>query len=284
MPPPPSLRTLMEPHLDPALAVVLVLAGGLYLAGVRRLRRRGRRWAPSRSAAFTAGLAVAAVATQSGLARYDTVLFSLHTLQHILLGMVAPLLLALGAPVTLALQASRRSMQVALLRVVHSRPVTVVTNPMVAWSLFAGTLFALYFSPLFELSLRDDRVHALLHLHFLAVGIAFFWPAVGLDPIRRPLGHAARLLYVLLAVPFHAFLGLAVRAADANPLGSGFYRDVARDWGPTLVADQNTAASILWGMGDLFGLVAGAVIAVQWMRAEERSQAREDRRLDRAQM
>src|SRR6185503_6330782 len=97
----------------------------------------------------------------------DTVRFSLHTLQHVLLGMAAPLLLALGAPVTLALQASGRAPQRVLLRVVHSRPMELLTNPLVGWTLFAGTLFALYSSPLFDLSLRNDLMHVAVHLHFL---------------------------------------------------------------------------------------------------------------------
>ncbi len=274
-------------HLDPAPAFVIVLAGGLYALGVRRLRTRaasaGHRdhpWPAARTACFGSGLAVLAFATQSGLARYDTVLLSLHTLQHVLLGMVAPLLMALGAPVTLALQASRRPTQLVLLKIVHNRVVETLTQPVVAWALFGGTLFGLYFSPLFDLSLDHPLLHAAVHTHFVVVGMLFFWPAVGLDPMRRRLAHPARLLYVLLAVPFHAFLGLAVLSSTAHPLGAAVYGKVARDWGPSLAADQRTAAGILWAVGDLFGLVAGGIVAAQWYRADQRRQLREDRRLD----
>jgi len=281
-PPPPTVRTLcLEWSLDPALALATVIAGGLYLAGVLRLARRGRRWPRPRIAAFAGGLATVAVATQSGLARYDTVLFSLHTAQHVLLGMAGPFLLALGAPITLALQASERSTRRTLLRCVHSRPVTVLTNPIVAWTIFGGTLFALYLSPLFEWSLRNDLVHGAVHLHFLLAGSLFFWPAVGLDPMRRRLSHPARLLYVLLAVPFHAFLGLAV-LSSRRALGGAVYGAVGRSWGPDLLADQHAGAALLWAVGDLFGLVAGAVVVAQWVRHDERRQAREDRRLDAA--
>ena len=280
MPEPTLTRIVLHPAWDPGLALLLAIGAALYVIGVRRLAARGRRWPPARSLAFGAGLAVLAVASQSGLGRYDTVLFSLHVLQHVLLGMLAPLLLVLGAPVTLALQASARPTQRTLLRVVHSRPVAVLTHPLVAWSLFAGTLFGLYFSPLFELSLRNDLVHAATHLHFLAVGLLFFWPAVGLDPQRRPLPHPARLLFVVLAVPFHAFLGLAVLASRANPIGADVYGAVARTWGPTLLEDQRVGAGILWALGDLLGVVAGGVVVAQWVRADERRQAREDRRLD----
>jgi putative copper resistance protein D len=271
---------LLDWQLDPALALLVVLAGGLYVQGVRTLAARGRRWSGGRTGAFLAGLVVVVFATQSGLAAYDTVRFSLHTLQHVLLGMAAPLLLALGAPVTLALQASGRAQQRVLLRVVHSRVVVTVTHPLVGWSLFAGTLFGLYFSPLFELSLRNDLVHVAVHLHFLLVGVLFFWPAVGLDPSRHPMPHAARLLYVLVALPFHAFLGLAVRSSEARPLGGDVYGAVDGVTRAALLADQRLGAGLLWAVGDLLGLVAAAVVVTQWMAAEDRRQAREDRRLD----
>ncbi len=261
------------------MALVILLAAGGYLVGVRRLARRGRRWAPARTAAFGSGLAAIAVATQSGLARYDTILFSLHTAQHVLLGMVGPFLLALGAPITLALQAAKRPTQQSLLRVVHSRPVVVLTNPLVAWTVFGGTLFALYLSPLLAWSLRNDLLHATIHIHFLLAGSLFFWPAVGLDPMRRRLSHPARLLYVLLAVPFHAFLGLAVLSSK-TVIGGDTYNRVHRSWGASPLADQRVGASILWAVGDVFGLVAGAVVVVQWIRYDARRQAREDQRLD----
>ncbi len=290
--PPPSVRTLvLDWSVDPAMALVVGLAAGLYLLGVHRLARRRtssggdaapRRWPPARTAAFAAGLLTLLVATQSGLAAYDTVLFSLHTVQHVLIGMVTPVLLALGAPITLALQASHASTHRTLLRILHHPVVATLTHPLVAWGVFGGTLFALYFSPLFELSLSNDLVHQAVHVHFLAAGLLFAWPAVGLDPQRHRLSHPARLLYVLLAVPFHAFLGLAVLSAAESPMGAEVYGAVARDWGPTLAADQRTGAAVLWALGDLFGLVAGAIVVTQWITADERRQAREDRRLDEA--
>lgn len=267
-------------RLDPIALPLLVVAGAAYAGGVRRLANRSpraHRWPGSRTAAFVAGLAVIAVATMSGLARYDTVLFSAHTAQHIALGMLGPFLLVLGAPITLALQASHRSTQVLLLRVAHHPIVTALTRPLVAWSLFAATLFGLYFTPLLDLSLRNETVHVLVHVHFVAVGFLFWWPAVGVDPLRRPLAYPARMLYVLLSVPFHAFLGLAVLSSTTHPLGADEYRTVLRDWGPSLVADQRTAAGLMWVAGELIGAVAAASVGVAWFRHDQRRQAREDR-------
>jgi cytochrome c oxidase assembly factor CtaG len=212
--------------LDP-LFVVTVVAGVVYAMGVRRLHERGRRWPPARSAAFAGGLFLIALATQSGLAQYDRTLFSLHVVQHMLLGMVAPLLLVLGAPVTLALQACHRPAQRRLLRTLHSRPLTLLTHPAVVWVLFGGTLVALYFTGLYELSLRNDAVHALVHAHFVVVGFLFMGYVVGIDSFAHGFGYGARLLYVLVLLPFHAFIGVALLGSD-RVLASDWYSQVVR--------------------------------------------------------
>jgi putative membrane protein len=248
---------------------------------VRRLARRGRIWPRGRSLAFGAGLASIVLATQSGLAAYDDVLFSMHVVQHLVLGMLAPLLLVGGAPVTLALQAGDRDTQRRLLRVLHSRPVVVLTHPVTAWLLFGGTLVVLYFTGLYELSLRNHWVHAATHAHFIVAGSLFMAHVVGLDPIPGALGYGARLLYVLVALPFHAFLGVAILSSD-RVVAAGWYEDVVRPWGASPLADQRTGAGLLWVAGELFGLVAALIIVRRWMGQEERAGARHDRRLANA--
>jgi putative membrane protein len=263
------------------LLVVVVAAAAGYALGVHRLARRGRSWPRSRSLSFAAGLVVILVATQSGLAAYDRVLFSLHVVQHLLLGMVAALLLVLSAPVTLALQASGRTGQRRLLRALHSHPVRVMTHPVTAWLLFGGTLAVLYFTGLYELSLRNNWVHAAVHAHFLVVGFLFMAVVVAVDPIPVALGFGARLLYVLVALPFHAFLGVAILTAD-DVLAAGWYENVVRDWGASPLSDQRTGAGLLWVAGELFGVVAALVVVRRWMAHEERAGARHDRQLEAA--
>src|SRR4051812_22472120 len=127
--------------------------------------------------------------------------------EHVLIGMVAPLLLALGAPITLALQATDGR---GLRRLLRTRVVRTLTHPLVVWALFGTTLVAVVFSPLLEWSVRHDSVHGLVHAHFLLVGTLFAATLVAIDPIPHPLPHGARLLAVLVAVPFHAFVGVAL--------------------------------------------------------------------------
>ncbi len=237
------------------VAVALLVA-----AGVRRVAAKGRRWRTPRVLAMLGG-AVAMAA--SGL--LDTGRFSAHMLEHVLVGMVAPMLIATGAPATLALQAASPRTRTRLLRILHSRWLRTLTHPLVAWAVFAATPVAIYFTPLLDLTVRSAFVDVLVHLHLSVAGFVFFWPAVGTDPAPRPLPHGARVLYLLLAIPFHAFLGVALLSADEVLGGAD------ATW---TLADQRNGAAILWASGDLVGLVAGGIALWRWMDADERAAVR----------
>jgi len=280
LPPFGAGTALTEWTFDPGPAIGVALAGGAYAWGVVRLRARGRRWPTGRSASFATGVAVLAVATLSSIGAYDASLFSVHVAQHILLGVVAPFFLALGAPVTLALQASDRVTQVNILRAVRSRPVRWLTHPVVAFLLFSLSLYGLYFSPLYEASLRNDYLHTALHLHFVLAGSLFFWIVVGLDPVAHRIPYGGRLLLVVLTIPFHAFLGIALMQGSV-PIAGDWYASV-RDWGVSPLTDQRTGGGLMWGLGDVVGLAAGGVVLAQWMAHESRASRREARAEARA--
>jgi putative membrane protein len=276
VPAPTVGRLLLGWSLNPTVAIPLLVAAILYLRGRRRLTLGGVRWPRSRTACFLAGLAAIALALMSPLEAYDTVLFSVHVVQHMVLTMVAGPLLALGAPVTLALRATRGTARRRLARLLNSPPVHVIGHPLVAWVLFTLSLYALYFSPLFDLTLRQPLVHDAVHLHFIAVGVLFWWPLVGIDPTRWRLHHLARVLFVFLMVPFHAFLGVAI--LNSGRLLAPSLASFGRDWGPAPLADQHAGGAILWGVGDLVALGAVLGILVSWANYEEKVvAAREDR-------
>jgi cytochrome c oxidase assembly factor CtaG len=255
-------------QLDAASLLLVALTGGLYAAGVRRLAGRGRRWPPARTAALVGALAVAVVATQSGIARYEDARFWVHMVQHALLGMVVPLLLVLSAPLTLALQSASPPTRRWLRAALRSRPAHVLTHPVVAWALFGGGLVALYLTPLLDLSVRNDGVHVLVHAHVVVSGTLFLAVLVGVDPLPARPPYAARLLALLVAVPFHAVIGLALLSAG-SPIAPDAY---------PRVSDQQTAAGLFWGIGELFTLGVAAIIVRQWWVGEQRAAARDDRR------
>ncbi|HEX2576920.1 MAG TPA: cytochrome c oxidase assembly protein [Aquihabitans sp.] len=259
-------------RLDPAALLVAVVATVAYGRGVVALARRGRRWPTARLAAAAIALVAFVVATQSGLARYDDERFTIHMVQHLLLGMVVPFAVVCAAPLTLALQGGRPGTRRLVRRALHHPLARLVANPVVTWVLFGGGLVVVYLTPVLELSARNDLVHLAVHVHVVTTGCLFLAGLVGADPSPRPLPHGARLLSALTAVPFHAFLGLAILSASA-PLAPDAYPDLA---------DQRTAAGLLWGMGELFTLAVAAVVVRRWYLADQREGARADRRADAA--
>jgi cytochrome c oxidase assembly factor CtaG len=274
-------RLLTGWHLDPVMAALLLAAAAAYLYGVWVLHRRRDPWPWPRSLSFVVlGLGSAAVATQSALGAYDTVLLSVHMVQHMLLSMVAPVFLALGAPVTLALRTLTRTPRGWLLALLHSRVAKVLSFPAVAFALYVLSPWALYMTEWYDATLRSAYLHEALHVHFVAVGALFFWPLLGVDPVPGRVAYPFRLLTVFATLPFHAFLGVTVMGMSSLIAGE-WYTSLDRDWGPTPAQDQEIAGGLLWGSGDVVGLVLFGVLFVQWVRESQREARREDRRLDR---
>jgi putative copper resistance protein D len=246
---------------------MIVLAGVLavvYLRGVARLAHRGRRWRPARTWSFLMGCALITVA---GFTSDAT--FTGHMIEHLLLGMGAPFFLALGAPITLTLQTAGKGTRRLVRKALHSKVMAVVAHPIVGWLLFGGTLVAVYFTPLLGVAQRDPLVHIWLHFHLVVVGSLFLWPLVGADPTPQRLPFAARLLALLAAVPFHAFLGLALLSTK-SPVAPHAY--------PSL-ADQHRAAGVLWASGEIFTFLVALVVFQQWYVADQRLAVRIERRI-----
>lgn len=273
-------RLLTGWHLDPVMAALLLAVGAAYLYGVWVLRRRGDSWPWARTVCFVVpGLGSAVVVTQSAVAAYDTVLLSMHMVQHMALTMVTPVFMALGAPVTLALRTLTRTPRGWLLAVLHSRVARVLAFPAVAFALYVASPWALYMTGWYEATLRSTYLHEVQHLHFLIVGSLFFWPLLGIDPVPGRVPYPFRMLTVFATLPFHAFLGVTVMSMTTLIAGD-WYTSLHRSWGATPMEDQNLAGGLLWGSGDVVGLVLFGVLFAQWVRQSQREAEREDRRLD----
>ena len=273
--------------IDPIPFVVTVWAVGLYAWGVLLLRSRGDRWPVGRTLAFVGlGMGSFAFATMSGLGRYDTTLLSVHMVQHMLLSMVVPLALALGAPVTLALRTLPPAPRRWLLAVLHSRVAKVLAFPPLAFVLYVPSPWALYFSPWYDASLSSAYVHQMMHIHLVLVGTLFFWPLMGVDPVPGRVSHPFRVLLTLMTLPFHAFLGVTIMGQTTLIGGSHYlalHEGPMGAWLPPAIDDQHLAGGILWASGDLIGVLFFAVLFTQWVRSSMKEAAREDRRLDLAE-
>src|SRR5437763_2491800 len=160
------LVTAWEPRAT--VIAVLIVTAAVYLLAARRLRRRGDDWAVGRSLAFVVGgLGTIAWAVLGWMGVYDDTLFWVHMAQHMALSMVAPIFLALGAPVTLALRTLPPRPRRGLAAALHSRLARILINPLVGFALLFGTPFVLYFTGLYEATLRNDLLHEWMHVHFV---------------------------------------------------------------------------------------------------------------------
>ncbi|MDX6326869.1 MAG: hypothetical protein QOK15_3223 [Nocardioidaceae bacterium] len=274
-------RILTEWAVEPAPTLIVLCVAGAYLWGVRTLHRRGDRWPWGRTVSFVVlGMGSFYVATSSGLAAYDDTLLSVHMVQHMVLSMAVPLALALGAPVTLALRTLPPRPRRVLLTVLHSRVARVLSFPPLTFALFVLSPWVLYFTAWYDASLHSEYVHEMMHLHLVLVGSLFLWPLVGVDPVPGRVAYPFRVLLMVLTLPFHAFLGVTIMSQSAL-IGGDWYPHLPYAWLPDPHRDQHLAGGILWGTGDLVGLLFFLVLFAQWVRSSMREAEREDRRLDR---
>jgi cytochrome c oxidase assembly factor CtaG len=281
---PPELtaaRAFTSWTLDVPVLVAVLLAGALYLAGVRRVRRTGGRWPAGAVAAFCGGgLGVLVLATMSFLGVYQGVLFYTRAVQTILLLLAAPLLLALGRPVSLAI-ASLPRLGPRVEALVASRPARVLTFPAITALAVVLVGFVLYFTPWYEAGLRSDLIRELTYLALLAPGWVFFWTLLRVDPVPRAYPYLVALWVTGVEVVGDAVLGLAIMA-DQNLIAGSYYRALGRPWGPGLHADQVIGGGALWLLGDLIGLPFLAAMLIQMVREDDKEARAVDAELDAA--
>ncbi|MBP2335649.1 putative copper resistance protein D [Saccharothrix coeruleofusca] len=280
--PPSAADLLLGWRLDPLLGLGALLLASAYLLGVRVLRRRGDRWQAGRVAAWLAGCAVVLAVTSSGLGRYAPGTFSLHMVSHMALNMLAPALLVLGGPVTLALRALPPAPRAWLVALVHCRAARVVAHPAVAAVVFVASFYVLYFSGLFGEAMRYHWAHQVMNLHFLVSGYVFYWLVVGVDRPPRPLPHLARLGLLFAVMPFHAFFGVILMSGQ-TVIAETYYRSLSLTWVPDLLTDQRLGGGIAWAAGELPMLVVVIALLRQWAAGDRREAVRLDRHLDSAE-
>ncbi|WP_308288833.1 cytochrome c oxidase assembly protein [Streptomyces humicola] len=284
---PPTLARLLAWHpqpipLEPAACVLALV---IYTVGVWRLRRRGDKWPLHRTLAWTAGVLSIAAVTCTGAGGYGMELFSVHMVQHMVLSMLSPILLLLGAPFTLALRAlpsaprGRTGPREVLIRLLHSRLARIVSSPLFTLPLFIASLYGLYFTPLFDAAMGSWLGHEWMLAHFLATGLLFFWPIMGVDPAPRRPSHVMRMLELFIGMPFHAFFGIAVMMSST--LIVGFFAHPPAAWHLSPLADQNTGGGIAWAFSEVPTILVLLALLVSWAASERRAAARADRQADR---
>jgi cytochrome c oxidase assembly factor CtaG len=279
---PPELtltRALTDWTLDPWMLVLILLLGGAYLAGMRRVRRAGQEWSVARPIWFLGlGLGPLVLATMSWVGVYQSTLFYARATQTVLLVLVVPLFLAMGRPISLAIAAlpgpGRR-----IVAVIKSRVAIVLTFPAITTFALVIVPFVMYFSPWYTASFHSTAVRVLTYLALMTPGFVFFWTLLRVDPVPKEYSYAVSMWITAAEVVGDAVLGIAI-IADGGIVGASWYNALARPWGPTLRTDQVLGGGVLWVLGDLVGLPFLAAQLIQLMREDESEAARIDAELD----
>ncbi|WP_242089183.1 cytochrome c oxidase assembly protein [Microbacterium lacticum] len=273
-------------NVDLLWAVVAGFAVFFYLAGVRRLRRRGDAWPVHRTIMWVAGMVLLVWVTGGVINVYQDYLFSMHMVGHMLLTMAIPVLLVAGAPVTLAARAIRkrddgtRGGREWILWAVHSPVARVLTNPFVAAGLFIGSLWIFYYTGLFRWSLYDHLGHQWMIAHFLITGYLFVQSLIGIDPVPWRLPYPGRLLLLIGIMAMHAFFGIAIMM-QSGLMVAEWFGAMGRTWGATPLEDQYIGGGIAWSIGEIPSLILAIAVAIQWSRSDARETKRRDRHADR---
>ena len=280
------LRLLTFWRFDTFLGVGALLLAALYVIGVVRLRRRGDRWPTGRLLAWLAGCATLVFATSSGVRAYGSAMFSVHMIEHMTLNMFVPVLLVLGAPVTLALRVLPSAAagdppgpREWIVRAVHSPFTAFLSSPITAFVLFVGSLYAVYLTPVFDTLVQYHWGHELMAVHFLLTGYLFYWGIIGVDPGPRRLPFIGRLALLFAIMPFHAFFGIAMMT-QTSAVGGNYYRMLDLPWVQNLSDDQRLGGAIAWGASEVPLVMVVIALVTQWARQDRRTSTRSDRHED----
>ncbi|NLA10217.1 MAG: bifunctional copper resistance protein CopD/cytochrome c oxidase assembly protein [Microbacteriaceae bacterium] len=286
---PPELgpiQWLTEWYVDLLWIVACGFGLFFYLAAVRRMRRRGDAWPIFRTIAWVVGVLALFWVTNGPINAYQEYLFSVHMIGHMLLAMAIPILLVLGAPVTLALRTIRkrddgtRGGREWILWAVNTPFSKVITNPYVTAAIFVLSLWVFYYTGIFRWSMVDHLGHQWMVVHFLISGYLFAQSLIGIDPVPYRLPYPGRLVLLLATMAVHAFFGVAIMAQEGLFVAEWFGA-MGRTWGPTPMEDQQSGGGIAWSVGEIPSLILAITLAIQWSRSDTKEQHRLDRHADR---
>jgi cytochrome c oxidase assembly factor CtaG len=259
---------------DPWLLISLLFTAVLYLRGWLVLRRRDPdRWSAGRLVAFGLGLGSLFLAIASPIEPFTALLLQVHMLQHLLLMMVAPPLLWLGAPLfplLLGLPRSIRAFWVApFFRSRHLRRAFAwLTKPLPAWLLFTAATWIWHLPPTYQLALASDTWHYIQHLSFLVTALLFWYPVVRPFPSRPRWSPWLLVPYLILADVQNTLLSAWLTFSD-TPLYP-YYVSRPRLGNLSALEDQAAAGVLMWVPGSLIYLIPLFVIGVRLLLGDAR--------------
>jgi len=257
---------------NPLTTLLLLMAAYVYLNGLNNWVRPSHPISRWQKTSFFTGLFVIFIALQSPLANLSEHMLSFHQLQHFMLRMLAPLLILLGAPLTPMLRGLppwilqgfvKPTVRSSLGRAAYDK----LTNPVISTLIFMGVLYLWQIPDGFNLALRNEFVHAVMHMTMMSSGFIFFWAVIDPAPRRSRVHYGLRVLYLGLIVIPNTILG-AVITFSKSLVYSG-YADVYRPFDMSLMTDQQIGGLLLWVPGDMMSILAAGIVMIMWYEREE---------------
>jgi putative membrane protein len=259
----------------PITTALLALVLLLYLAGVIAASRGRTRWPRTRTAVFTAGLAVAGAAIMGSPGIYgDHGLFWVHMIEHLMLIMVAPWLLCLGHPMTLLLRATRGTARRRIEAIRGSQAFRITVSPLTGLAVYAMVLFGIHLSPFMDLMMDSAPLMALERILYLGGGYLYFSQLLATDsPPGGGLPHPLRLFSLFMGMSADTIVGVVLLQATDTPFPA--YARMQPPWGPGPLADIHGGGAVMWIGGDGLMLVMMLVVAGAWLtdRSPQRGRA-----------
>ncbi|MDP6605483.1 MAG: cytochrome c oxidase assembly protein [Dehalococcoidia bacterium] len=262
-------------NFDPEVIVPVVLAGLLYVNGLRRWRDRSRSHPPWRTALYFGGLALLLLAVESPLDYLGEHHFTFHMAQHELLLMLAVPMILLGAPTTPSLLGMPRRLRMGVVRrLAGAEPVRrlyrFVTSPLIAVALLTALLWAWHLAPgWYDAALENALVHDLQHISYVVAGLLFWWNVIDPAPLKARLPYPLRMAYLLIGGTPKHFLGALVTFAD--PLYD-VYQEVEPVFALSVPDDQVIGGLIMWAWSQMMHLIVIAAVFFIWARRAEAEQ------------
>ncbi len=241
-------------HVIPQLLLALpfLMALVMYILAVVVSSRRHKPWPIYRTVCWAFGVLFATIAVAGPLANRAHVDFIAHMFGHLFLGMLAPLLMALAAPMTLILRTLSVSFAIRLSKVLRSWPSRMLTNPVVASFLNIGVLWLLYTTNLYSLMHKSILLHLIVHFHVFLAGYLFTVSMIYIDPVPHRTSFLYRAIVFIVALAGHDVLSKYIYAHPPNGV---------------LVDQAELGGMLMFYGGDIIDIVIIFILCLHWFRA-----------------
>ncbi|MGO1986147.1 cytochrome c oxidase assembly protein [Corynebacterium casei] len=270
---------LTQFRFDVMFGTIGLILAALYAYALWHVRRRGLAWSGWRTTWWMLGSLGLTVFMSTGTGMYIPATYSMHMLGHMVLSMVIPLMLVLGAPLTLIMEAfesgrpGKPTIHDWAVALTKSKILGFITNPIVNVLQFLFFFYVLYLSfGLYQLAISEHAGHVLMNFAFLISGYIYFWEVVGPDPIPKRSKTLIRLGILFASMPIHLFMGVYLMQLN-EILGLEYYLSLEIPWDHDLMQDQKVGGGIAWGFGQFPLVIVFGKLFVEWLR-EDRAESK----------